>query len=670
MADSKPPTHDAQGNHCACDGEDNAAHAHAAHDFGITCADCVDGEADTTAGPWYKEPKVIWLAAASILTAAGFAAGLAGAPSPIVIGIFVTATLVGAVQPAKAAYASLLKKTLTINTLLIAAALGALYLTLWEEAATLVIVFSLGGVLETFAVDRARHSLRNLVELAPTEARVIREGVETLLPASMVKTGEFILIHPGDKVSLDGVVAAGVSTVDEASITGESVPAFKKPGDSVFAGTINKNGSLEVKVTAAAKDTTLAKIIHSVEEHQARKSSYQRFGERFSAIYTKAMFVVALIVTLVPPVAAGADFQEWLYRGLVVLVVSCSCGIALSVPVAIVSAIANAARHGVLIKGGVYIELLADVNTIAFDKTGTLTYGNPAVTEIISYGGMAENDLLEIAAAVERKSGHPLAAAIVRAAEERELPRRRTAEFHSVPGLGASALIKKARYHAGNRQFIEAHSISIASAQAAAAKLELNGRSLVYVSEDDRLVGLIAIADTIRESAAGVVADLVKSGIIHTVMLTGDNEGTASAIAKLTGVDEFRPGLLPDQKAEAVVEMEKKYGRVAMVGDGINDAPALAAASVGIAMGAAGSGIAVETADIALMADDLGPLTSTVRLAKRTAATIKFNIAAALTLVIILVSLALLGRIQLVPGLIVNEFGAFLIILNGLRMLR
>ena len=644
--------------------------SHDDHDFGIACVECADDEHRHDDLPWYREPRVVWLAISAVICAAGFIGGLAGLPSLITTFVFAAATLAGAIYPAKAAWSSLLEKTLTINTLLIVAAAGAIYLGLWEEAATMVVVFSLGGVLETFAVDRARNSLRDLVELAPREARIVRDGIETILPVGDVMIGDFMLVKPGDRIPLDGTVRAGVSTVDQSPITGESIPAFKKPGDPVYAGSVNNNGSLEVEVTSKAEDTTLARVIHSVEEHQSKKSSYQRFGERFGAVYTPVMFCVALAVAIIPPVFVEASFADWLYRGLVVLVVSCSCGIALSVPVAIVSAIANAASKGILIKGGVYIELLATVRTVVFDKTGTLTYGEPTVTDIIRFNGVTEDRLLEVAAAVERKSEHPLAEAVVAAAEERDLPRRRVKDFRAITGLGAYGKIGDNVYHAGNRALIEAHGIDLEYVTAAASALETEGKSLVYVSENETLIGLIAVTDIIRKSADTVVAELKKNGVVHTVMLTGDNEGTAAAIAAATSVDEFRAGLLPDQKAEAVMALEAGSGRVAMVGDGINDAPALAAASVGIAMGAAGSGIAIETGDLALMADDLSNLPFAFALSRRAARVIRFNIAAALTLVIILVVLALAGVVQLVPGLIVNEFGAFLIILNGLRLLR
>jgi len=640
------------------------------HDFGLACDDCAGPSVEELAAPaWYRQSKTVLLALAAGLAALGFAVGVFASGWPTKT-IFAAAVLCGGYYPALAAWDSLKKFTLTINTLLVAATAGALLLNLWGEAATLVVVFSLGGVLESFAVDRARSSLRDLVELTPPTARVVRQGVEHVVPVAGVKPGEFILLKPGDHIPLDGLVLAGLSTVDQATITGESIPAFKKPGDTVYAGTVNLNGSLEVKVTARSRDTTLARIIHAVEEHQARKSSYQRFSERFGALYTPALFAVALAVMLVPPLLLGGPWRDWFYRGLVVLVVSCSCGIALSVPVAIVAAIAHAARLGVLIKGGVYLEILGRVKTVVFDKTGTLTYGDPAVVDILTFSGFSEDKLLELAAVVERKSGHPLAGAVIAAAEERHLTKRRVLDFRALPGLGAYGRIGKHAYHVGNLKLIEAHGIVTAEAALGAAALEREGKSLVYVTDDDHLIGLIAVADTVRETAAAALVDLRKLGLKRLVMLTGDNAATAAAIAGQVGINEYRANLLPDAKASAVLALEQDHGPAAMIGDGINDAPALAAASIGIAMGAAGSGIAVETGDIVLMADDLNKLAFVVRLSRRTRRVIAFNISAALTIVVILVTLALLGRIQLVPGLFINEIGAFLIILNGVRLLR
>lgn len=663
MAPKNVHTHDHEHSHNDEDKHDS--------DLGLKCDSCAgDHGPETTSLAWYRQPRNILLAAAALLGTLGFAAKIAGAPELLYKAIFLAGVLSGGYYPALAAFDSLKSATLSINSLLVTAAAGAIYLNLWEEAATLVVIFSLGGVLETYAVDKARGSLEGLFALTPREATVIRGGVETSVAVETVASGEFILVKPGDRIPLDGTVAAGLSTVDQSAITGESIPVYKKPGDRVFAGTINQNGSLEVEVTSISRETTLARVIKSVEEHQAKKSGYQRFGDRFGKIYTPTLFAVALGVMAVPPLLFGLPFGDWFYRGLVVLVVSCSCGIALSVPVAVVSAIAHAARHGILIKGGAYLEQMSKTTCVVFDKTGTLTYGEPKVTDIIAHEGFTQNQVLEFAAAVERKSGHPLAGAIVNEANARELAELKAQHFRSLPGLGAYAMVGKHEYHTGNLRLFAAHSMTLTDAESAAAKtLENQGKSLVFVSEDDRLVGVIAVADTVRESAKTVVTDLKKLGINCITMLTGDNNSTAKAIAASIGIDDYRASLLPDHKARVITEMEEKRGRTIMVGDGINDAPALAAASVGVAMGAAGSGIAVETGDISLMADDLTKLTYAIRLSRRTVRLITFNIIAALTIVSVLIVLALTGKVDLVPGLFINELGAFLIILNSLRLL-
>lgn len=647
-------------------------HPHKEHDqdFGLTCEECA-GDIGESPGirPWYKEPRVVLLAISTVLTLFGVSVSLLSSPVFLTRMVLGLAIIIGAVYPARAAWDSLKKITLTINTLLIVATAGALILNLWEEAATLVVVFSLGGVLETFAVERARSSLKQLVDLAPREAHVVRDGVELLVPVEHIAVGEFAHIRPGERVPLDGEISAGVSSVDQSPITGESIPVFKKPGDQIFAGSINLNGSLEIKVSSLSKDTTLSKVIHSVEEHQAKKSVYQRFGERFGRLYTPVMFLVALMVMFAPPLAAGASFKEWFYRGLIVLVVSCSCGIALSVPVAVVSAIANAARQGVLFKGGAYIEILDGAQILVFDKTGTLTYGEPLVTDIHSFHGVPRKRLLQLASSIEKNSEHPVAGAIIAAAQEEQIPAVAPDDFRSIPGLGARAVIEGKTYHAGNRKLIESHLISLDQAAGILPTLEDAGKTLVFITENESLIGIIAIADTVRESAVKTVRELKEAGIRRVFMLTGDNEATARAIANSVGIDEFRASLLPDDKADIVAELKKTRGRVIMVGDGINDAPALAAADVGIAMGAAGSDIAVETGDVALMTDDLSKLPYVLKLSRRAASIMRFNIAAALAIVAVLVLLALLGRVNLVPGLLINELGAFIIILNSLRLL-
>lgn len=575
----------------------------------------------------------------------------------------------GAYYPARMGVRALLTGVLNIRLLMVCGAAGAIALGHWEEAAMLVFIYSLGDVLEAYAVGKARGSIRALMELVPQEALVKRDGQEVPAAVESVRMDETIIVRPGEKVPLDGVVTSGASTVDQSSITGESMPVAKGVGDQVFAGTINQRGAMEVRVTHLAGDTTLARIIHSVEEAQARKSSYQRFGEQFGKYYTPAMFLLAFLVTAVPPVFLAQPFSPWFYRGLVLLVVSCSCGLALSVPVAVVAAVANAARRGVLYKGGACLEAASKVQAFAFDKTGTLTLGQPVVTDVLSADSEDGREVLPIAAAIESRSEHPLAEAILRQAREESLPSRSVSDFEALPGLGAKANIDGTSYRVGSLRLFEGLlSSDLTTAQKVAA-LESEGKTAVLVGTEDRILGIIAVADQMRNETPAAVKSLKAIGLRPIVMLTGDGELTAKVVAQRAGVDEYRAGLLPEEKVAAIRELRSRFGNVAMVGDGVNDAPAMAEADVGIAMGAAGTDVAIETADIALMSDDLLRLPYALALSRRAVNNIKQNIAASIAIVAFLVPAALIGWISLVPGLLLNEVGALVVILNALRLL-
>ncbi|MFZ3063138.1 MAG: heavy metal translocating P-type ATPase [Actinomycetota bacterium] len=622
------------------------------------------------ARPWWREPKIIFLSISGVLTATAFLLKFLGVPVLGVRALFFLAILFGGYYPARIGLAALRTFTLNVNTLLVAATLGAVALNLWDEAAILVFVFSLGGVLETYAVDKSRGSIRALMELAPKEALVVRNGQEIILPVEEVRISETVHIRPGEKIPLDGTVISGTSAVDQGPITGESIPVMKRKGDRVFAGAINQRGSLEIRVTKLAKDTTLAKIIHSVEEAQSRKSSYQRFGDKFGRYYTPSMFSLAFLVAIVPPLLFGGAWSSWLYRGLVVLVVSCSCGLALSVPVAVVAAIGNAARHGILFKGGAYLEIANDLKAMVFDKTGTLTIGRPSVTDILALNRYTREQVLGLAASIESRSEHPLADAIVRKAKEDGVPFVKPKDFQSFPGLGVRASLDGKAYIIGNERLFRDLSIPLAQAEETLLSLERDGKTPVLLGDLRKLIGVIAVSDQLRPEAGDAIRELKELGIKKVAMLTGDSEGTAQAIARQAGIDEYQAMLLPEDKLETVNELKKKYGRIAMVGDGINDAPAMAVANIGVAMGAAGTDIAIETGDIALMSDDLLKLPYVLRLSARTVNNIRINIAAVLLILAILVPLALLGRIDLISGLLINETSALIIILNGLRLLR
>lgn len=617
---------------------------------------------------WWQDTRVKFIAASGILLLVAFVLERLGLEHDIARFIYGAAILVGGYFPAKMALASLRSRTLNIYTLLVVATIGAVVLDFWDEAATLVFVYTWGAVLETYATERARGSLRLLMELVPREALVKRNGQELTLPVEEVKVGETVIVRPGERVPLDGVVLGGSSSLDQAPITGESIPVGKSPGDAVFAGSVNQRGSLEVKVTKLSQDTTLARIIQSVERAEAKKSSYQHFAERFGKVYTPAMFLLALIIAAVPPLL-GQPFTLWFYRALVVLVVSCSCGLALSVPISVLAAVSNAAKKGILVKGGADLEAAGGIKVVVFDKTGTLTIGLPRVTDVINLNSSGLN-LLSLAASIESRSEHPLAEAIFRKAREEGVEIAPLQDFEALTGLGARGSIDGKVYYVGSQRLCEQMSIPLAGVEKELVRLENEGKSTVLLLGQGGVLGIVAVADQLRPEAEATIAELRRIGIKKVVMLTGDNEGTARAIATKARVDEYRSQLLPEDKVEAVKALKEKYARVAMVGDGINDAPAMALADVGIAMGAAGTDIALETADLALMADDLSKIPDALRLSRKAVATIKQNVAASLAIVALVVTLALIGKIGLVPGLLVNEGSALLVMLNGLRLLR
>ncbi len=619
---------------------------------------------------WWKETlQMVFLFACGALIVLAFLSELLGVPHQSAKLIYGLAILIGIYYPAKMGFLALKTLTLNIRLLMTVGAIGAIFLGLWEEAALLVFIYSLGDVLEAYAVDKARGAIRALMELVPKEALVRRNGNEIILPTEEIGVGDVAIVRPGEKIPIDGEVIAGTSFVDQSSITGESIPAEKKIGNKVFAGTINQKGSLEINVTKKASDTTLARIIHSVEEAQAKKASYQRFAERFGKYYTPAMFVLGISVAVIPPLFFGGDWQSYIYRGLVVFVVSCSCGLALSVPVSVVSATANSARNGVLFKGGAYLEAAQELRVIAFDKTGTLTIGRPIVTDVVVYDTLSEKEILVLAGSIESRSEHPIAEAIVRKAKEAEAPLLSIGDFEAMAGLGVRARVNGSLYFVGSSRLFHEKSISLTQTQNEISRFENEGKTAVLLGSEQKLLGILAIADKLRAETGEAIKTLKSLGI-KVVMLTGDNERTAKAVASQAGVDEYLAQLLPEDKVEAIKKLKERYGKVAMVGDGINDAPAMAVSDVGIAMGAAGTDVAIETGDIVLMSDDLSKIAYALRLSRRTIGNIRQNVIVSLAIITFLVPLALIGWIGLVPGLILNEASGLIVIVNALRLLR
>lgn len=619
--------------------------------------------------PWWMENRqILFLFTSGLLIAIAFFFELLGVSyAELVYG---SAILIGVYYPAKMGFLALRALTLNIRLLMVIGAVGAIFLGLWEEAALLVFIYSLGDVLEAYAVDKARGAIRALMELAPKEALVRRNGTEIILPTDEIGIDDIAIIRPGEKIPVDGAVIAGASYVDQSSITGESIPVGKEIGDEVFAGTINQKGSLEIKVTKRVNDTTLAKIIHSVEEALTRKSSYQRFAERFGKYYTPLMFALGIGVTVVPPLFLGGDWQSFVYRGLVVFVVSCSCGLALSVPVSVVAATANAARKGILFKGGSYLEVAQELKVIAFDKTGTLTIGRPVVTDVVAFDGLSEKEALALAGSIESRSEHPIAEAIVRKAKEEGVSLiRNLRDFEALTGLGIKGRINGDLYFVGSSRLFQEKGIPLTRAGNEIERFENEAKTVVFLGNEERLLGVIAVADKLRAEAVEAIKALKGLGL-KVVMLTGDNERTAKAIASQAGVDEYLAQLMPEDKVESVKRLRDRYGRVAMVGDGINDAPAMAVSDVGIAMGAAGTDIAIETGDIVLMSDDLSKIADALKLSRRAIGNIKGNIVASLAIIAFLIPTALIGWLGLLPGLLLNEVSALIVIANALRLLR
>ena len=622
--------------------------------------------------PWWKQPRNVFLAIAgaiTILTLIGEWTHL-GLSENLAKTFYGIAVVVGGIFPAKAGFASLRHGRLTINTLLIVGAMGSIYLGLWEEAAGLIVIFSLGDVLEAYAVDKARGSIKALVELAPQEATVLKNGVETRFRVEQVKVGEIVLVKPGQKIPVDGVVITGSSSVDQSTITGESIPVEKHADDEVFASTLNGRGALEIKVAKLAKDTTLAKIIRLVEDAQMNKGAAQRFSEKFGQIYTPFMFVLAILMAVVPPVFFGQPFAAWLYRALVVLVVSCSCSLVLSVPIAIVAGVGNAAKNGVLVKGGVHMETAGRVQVVAFDKTGTLTVGKPTVLDVVRFNGVSDEKLLEIAGILESRSEHPLAEAVLKTTSQRGIDLAPVAEFMSLPGRGAKGTIDGETYYVGSPRLFTEIGLSFEAQLNQIERLQCEGKTVILVGSSKKILGMIAVADQPKVNAREAVAKLKALGVKKIVMLTGDNQVSGEAVGRQIGVDEVRAELLPEDKIEAVKTLQERYGLVAMVGDGVNDAPALAQADVGVVMGVAGTDVALETADIALMADDLDQLVYMIQISRKTVSTIHQNIAFSIAVVIFLVAFALLGWMTLTTGLLLNEGSALVIIANGVRLLK
>jgi Cd2+/Zn2+-exporting ATPase len=641
------------------------------------------GEIEEHRGFWEQHGRTALCATSGALLAAAFAVQAVSAGGvlaaltaesvpPAAIALYLAATVAGAWFILPKALYSLKSLRPDMNLLMVVAVIGAIGIGEWFEAATVSFLFSLALLLERWSVGRARRAIGALMELSPAVARIVdpATGRTREVPAAEVSVGDLIRVRPGDRIPLDGRIVSGSTAVDQSTVTGESIPVAKQIDDSVFAGTVNGNGAIDVRVEREAGDTTLARIIQLVAEAQARRSPSEQWVDRFARVYTPIMMALAVAVAVVPPALFDGDWSLWFYRALVLLVIACPCALVISTPVSVVAGLASAARAGVLIKGGNHLETPARLEAIAFDKTGTLTHGQPAVQRILSFNGHDEAEVLARAAALEADSSHPLALAVLAEAASRDVHFEPATSVTLLPGRGSEGLIDGRQFWVGSHRLMEEKGAETPEYHRLAEELEDSGHSLVAVGNEAHVCGLIGVADGIREAAEEAVRELHRLGVRELIMLTGDNQGTARSVAEEIGLEDYRSELLPAEKVAAVAELTDRFESVAMVGDGINDAPALATATIGIAMGAAGTDAAIETADVALMSDDLRRLPWLVRHSRRVLRVIRQNIAFALLVKAAFVVLAAMGMATLWMAIAADMGASLLVVANGLRLLR
>jgi Cd2+/Zn2+-exporting ATPase len=622
--------------------------------------------------PFWRTPRASSVFASALLFALGLALGFLGAPDAARVGAYGTAIVIGGLPIFRAALAGLRTKHLDMNVLMSAATVGAVGIGEWAEAASVVVLFAAGNALQVYAIDRTRGAVRALVRLAPDEVLVRRGNADVVVPADEVGVGETVIVKPGERLSVDGEVVEGASAVDEAPVTGESVPVEKSPGDAVYSGTLNGSGGLLVRATKRAGDSTLQRIVRLVEEAQAKKAPAEQFVDRFSRIYTPLVVAVAVALAVVPPLL-GASFGEWFYRALALLIIACPCALVISTPVTVVSGIGAASRRGILVKGGAALEAAGRLKALAFDKTGTLTEGRPVLSRVAPLDGRDETEVLALAAALERRSEHPLAHAILAAGTERAAHRDNllpsVTDFRSVAGRGAEGRVGGKHYLIGSPRLFAERGIPLGGTEEALGVVEREGETPVVLGDEGGPLAVFGLADSLRPDAKATVAALREAGVAELVMLTGDAEGPAWRVAEELGV-RYRARLLPEQKIEAVRDLVEKSGSAGMVGDGVNDAPALAASSVGFAMGAAGTDVALETADVALMQDDLPKLAEAVKLSRSAERIIKQNVLVSLLIKGLFVLLAPFGLVALWFAVLADMGTSIAVTLNGLRLFR
>jgi len=617
-------------------------------------------------GWWAEHRELVFSLVSGVTLLLGWLGSSTGIPNAVALGLYWTAYAFGGCFTLRDAIQSLRARRFEIDALMLVAAAGAAALGEWAEGALLLFLFSLGHALEHMAMDRARRAIEALAELAPKTALVRRDAKELEVPIEELLRGDAVVVKPGQRISADGKVAEGTSAVDQSPVTGESVPVDKGSGDPVFAGTVNGEGVLIVEVTKLATESMLARMVRLVSEAQTQKSPTQQFTDRFERIFVPAVLIGAGLLIVVPPLL-GFPFGDAFYRAMAVLVAASPCALAIGTPAAVLSAVARAARTGVLIKGGSHLENLGRLTAIAFDKTGTITEGHPRVTDLVPIG-ISEDELLSLAAAVESRSGHPLAKAVLTAARDRKLQWQEPADVQTVNGKGIRATVEGRRIDIGNLKLFAGESID-AQVAAHVERLEQAGRTTMLVRSDGSYVGVVGLMDAPRPGVREILAKLRAAGIARTVMLTGDNERVARAVAREVGLDDVRASLLPEDKVKAMAELVERHGLTAMVGDGVNDAPALARATVGIAMGGAGTDVALETADIALMGDELGKLPFAVALSRAARSIIRQNLFLSLGVVALLIPVTLFGWAGIGIAVLIHEGSTIVVVLNALRLL-
>lgn len=618
---------------------------------------------------WHN-PKVITAAIAGILLTIGFVGSYLTLPRIIANGFYIGAVLIGGYYFAREAIEEFFKEhEIGIEFLMSTAAIVAGVMGQWAESATLVFLYSISEAAEGYAGERARHAIRVLMELAPKSALVRRNNSEFLIPLEDIQIGDEFIVRPGESIATDGEVISGHSSVNQAPITGESIPVEKFVGNKVFSATINGEGTLTIRATKKFAENTLSRIIFLVEKAQDKKGSSQRFIERFGNLYSPFVLLAGVLIATLPPLF-GLHWQEWVLRATVFIVAAAPCALVISIPITLVAALGTASRNGILLKGGIYLEKLVQIKVIALDKTGTLTQGQPKVTDIISLNNYTQNQILNVAATLESRSQHPLAHAILQQAKAESVAYKPVEHFKSLTGSGVQGFINGEQFYIGNPKLFIDMGLLVETVIQEINKLQTVGKTVVLVGTDKEILGLIAITDPLRSTARQMVSSLKLMGIERVVMLTGDNSITAASIGVQAGVDEVFSDLSPEDKTRKIEELERRYGKVMMVGDGVNDAPALAAAHVGVAMGAAGTDVALETADVALMGDNLLKLPYLIEFSHRTWNIILQNLGLSIIVISSLIVGAVTGYFTLPIAVLAHEISELIVIASGLRMLK